>query len=364
MSQQKPVVGESEAVTLLLTFLSYKVFLAYGVFIYSEGLNASWIIPLINTLLGLLGVLLLISLLSKFPGQDLVKIGEVLSGPYLNMLFVLFYLFIFLLSGGLVLRLAAERMAAGFFVDTPISLTTFFFIAGALVVSYLGLEAVARTARFLLGILIITAMAMVIFTIPFWQFHALYPLWGSGPWGLLKGAIKNSGDYVQILFLGVIYPFIPRDRLKAIGIKSVLFASFFMFLYILVPLLIFTYPSVTELAMPSIEMARIINLGRFGQRLEVIFLPVWVFSNLITLSIALYASAAVFARAFKLNDYRPFVLSSAVFILVIASLPENVSQAIYYHYKYLTQYSLSALALILLILHSVAWIRGKEESKG
>jgi spore germination protein (amino acid permease) len=279
------------------------------------------------------------------------------------MLFILFYLAIFLVTAGLVLRLAAERLVTGFFIDTPISLVALFFLGGALAVSYLGLEAVARTARFLVGILIITAMAMIILTIPFWKTHSLFPLWGPGPWALIKGAVKNSGDFVHILLLGIIYPFLPRDRLKAIGIKSVFISGFFMFLYILVPLLIFSFPTVMELSMPSMEMARIINIGRFGQRLEVIFLPVWVFSNLITISIALYASAAVLTRVLKLSDYRPFVLSSTVFILVIAFLPQNVSQAIDYHHHYLSQYSLGMLVLILLILHSIAWIKGKGVGK-
>jgi len=42
----------------------------------------------------------------------------------------------------------------------------------------------------------------------------------------------------------------------------VVIAGFFKSLLVLVPLLIFTYPSVTELSLPTLEMARIINVGQ------------------------------------------------------------------------------------------------------
>jgi len=365
MTPLKPVIGTSEAVTLLFIFLSSKTFLAYAVFLYDEGLNAAWVIPLMQTAIGLLSVLVLAALLEKFPGRDLVEIGEELAGPYVNTLFALFYLAVFLFGAGMVLRLVSERMVSGFFINTPISLVTLFFVIGALVVSYLGLEAVARTARFLVGILVVSAMVLVVLTLPLWQLHSLYPLWGPGPWGLIKEALKNSGDFVQILLLGIIYPFLPPGKVKLIGIKGVIIAGFFMFLYVLAPLMIFSYPATVELTMPSFEMARIINIGRFGQRLEIVFLPVWVFGNLITLSTALYAGAAIITRMFKLSDYRPFVLAVTVLTVVIAFVPENFSQALDYNHKYLSHYSFVVLAFILSVLYGVAWLRGrgKEESR-
>ncbi|MBF7083751.1 GerAB/ArcD/ProY family transporter [Desulfallas sp. Bu1-1] len=363
MTQYKPVVGVSEAVTLLFIFLSSKVFLTHVVFLYHEGLNAAWMIPIIQTSTGLLGLLLLVSVLNKFPGRDLVEIGEELTGPYINLLFALYYLAVFVFGAGMTLRGISEQVVAGFLPDTPISLVVFTFVLGTVVVSYLGVEAVARTARFLLGVMVVTAMALVLLTIPLWQFDAFYPLWGGGLWKLLAGALKNTGDFVQILLLGIIYPFLPVNQVRQIGVRGVIVAGFFLFLYVLAPLLIFTYPSATELTLPSFEMARIINIGRFGQRMEVVFLPVWVFGNMIFLSISLYAGAAVLARLCRLSDYRPFVLSVAVFTTVVAFVPRNALQAAYWNHQYLSQYSFIILAAILVILLLTARAKGKGGDK-
>ncbi len=363
MKSSRPVIGTSEAITLLFIFLSTKTFLAYAVFLYDAGFNAAWIISLIQTVIGFLGVLALIAMLEKYPGRDLVEIGENLVGPYINIFFALFYLTVFLFGSGMLLRLAAERMVSGFFVDTPISLVTVFFMISSLIVSYLGLEAITRTSRFVVGILVILAMGLVALTIPLWQLHSFFPLWGPGPWDLAQGAFKNSGDYIQILLLGIIYPFLPDGKGRAIGIKAVLISGFFMFLYVLTPLMIFSYPAATELTMPTFEMARIINIDRFGQRLEVIFLPVWIFAILISLSTSLYAAAAISTRILKLSDHRPFVLSMAIFTMVIAFIPENIAQALEYNHQYLSRYSFAILILILGCLHGVSRLRDRNKEK-
>jgi len=180
MSIPRPVIGVSEAVTLLFIFIVAKVFLTHIVFILHDGMNASWMIPIMNTFTGMLGVLLLAAVLDRHPGRDLVQIGEQLTGPYINTLFAFFYLGVFVISAGFTLRAVSERMVAGFLPDTPISLVTLSFLVGTVTVAYLGLEAVARTARFLVSVLVVSTLLMVVLSTPFWQMHVFYPLWGAG----------------------------------------------------------------------------------------------------------------------------------------------------------------------------------------
>lgn len=363
MSLNKPVVGVSEAITLIFIYLSFKTFIFYSPPLYEAGMNAAWMIPLLQIAIGLTGIWLLVSLLAKSPGRDLVQIGEELTGPYINTLFSLYYLTVIIFVAGISLRGTSERVVAGFLPDTPISLIVLSFVVGSMTLSYLGIEVVARTARFLVGILIISMIFLYVLTSPFWELNTLFPLLGAGPYQILKGALSNTGDFVEILLLGIIYPFIPQDKVKSIGIWGVLIAGFFMFLIVLVPLLVFSYPTVSELALPSFNLARIINIGRFGQRMEVLFLPIWVFSNLILLSISFYAGATVLARICKLNDYRPFVFSMTLLSVVVAFVAQNVAQVALMD-QYLRLYSFGLLITILLTLYMVAFFRKKEGGQG
>lgn len=359
MTQSKPVVGASEAVTLLFVFLTAKSFLSEALFIFDAGYNATWMVALLMTGYALGTVWLLSTLLNRFPGRDLVEIGEVVVGPYLNLVLILYYQFVFVIGAGFVLRGISERMVSGFLPDSPISLVVFFFILGAVVVSYMGVEAVARTARLLVGILVISAGVLILLTIPFWQWHALFPLWGSGPLPVVMGSLAHSGDFVQILLLGIIVPFIPQNMVGSIGIRGTLAAGLVLFVYLAAAVLIFTYPLVTEITLPSMEMAKIINISRFGQRLEVLFLPVWAFGNLIYLSISLYAGAHILARFCKLRDHRPFVPPVAVLTTVAAFGPPNSMLAASWSNASLSQFGLIILVAVLSFLLLVARVRGK-----
>ena len=357
MTRYKPVIGVSEGVTLLFIFISAKVFLTHIIFVLHDGMNASWMIYVLNTLVALPGVLLLAAVLDRYPGRDLVQIGEQLTGPYINSLFSLFYLAVFIGGAGLTLRSISERVVAGFMPDTPISMVTLFFLAGTVAVAYLGLEAVARTARFLVWVLVVSILTLIVLTIPFWQWHVFYPLWGSGPLGLLLGTLRNTGDFVHILLLGIIFPFLPAGKARLVGVWGVLITGFFTTLLLLTVLLIFTYPTASELTLPTLEIARTINIGRFGQRLEIVFLPIWVFGNMIFISASLYAGAAVLARMCRLSDFRPFVLAMTVFSTVVAFIPQSAPQVSLLIYRYQSRYSFYALVLILLLMLLAARIR-------
>jgi len=97
--------------------------------------------------------------------------------------------------------------------------------------------------------------------------------------------------------------------------------------------------------------------------MEVVFLPIWVFANMIFMAVSLYAGAAVLARLFKLGDYRPFVLAVTVFTTVTAFIPLNSAQASYWNHAYLSRYSFYALVLIMLALLLAARLRGKGGAK-
>lgn len=359
MPRHKPVIGIYEATILLFLFLISKIYLSYSPFLYHHGLNAAWMIPLIQIPLALAGVYLLCKLLEKFPGQSLIEIGENLTGVYINTIFALFYLAFFATVAGLTLRGISERVVAGFLTSTPISLVAILLITSTLVVSYLGIEAVARTAKFLAGVIVVSSLVLIAMTVSFWEFHNIYPFWGSGFTNVTKSSFSFMGDFTNILLLGIIFPFTPPGTVRKIGSRAVILAGLFMFLFVLVPLLIFSLPAVLEINNPSFLMARIINIGRFAQRMEVIFLPVWVFVNLLSLSVSLYAGGAITSRMLRLNDYRPFILSTTVFVFTIAFIPQNIIQTFEWANSYITRFSFAPFMAIILFLLLAARVKKK-----
>jgi uncharacterized membrane protein YcaP (DUF421 family) len=75
-------------------------------------------------------------------------------------------------------------------------------------------------------------------------------------------------------------------------------------------------------------MARIINLGRFFQRIEAIFVFIWGMAALIYLTSTFYFMVYSFARTAGLKYLRPLILPFAIIVYAVAFIPDNLISVI------------------------------------
>lgn len=363
MSSGPPRVGFGEAVALLVVFLSMKVLISHLALIFPLGLSASWMIPLMHLPVGLVGAAVIVWLLNQFPGRTIVEIGEELVGPVVNGFFTLFYYVFFVIFTALILRQFAEFMLTGFLPETPLSIAMLVFTAGAAAIVFLGLEALARTARVSFYLLGFSFVLLLLLTSNMWSPHGIFPLWGPGVPALSWAAFSTLGVGVEIFLLTLLAPYLPRGRVLAAGLVSVLAAGAVVALATLVSLLVFTYPVVREPVLPMFELARSVQWGRFFVRMETLFLPLWIFSALIGLAAALYICTAVAARALKLPCHRPFILPTVVLILAGAFTPPNFSTAVELGFVVTAQWSFVPLGGIVSVLVAAAWLRSRRKRR-
>ncbi|MEW6458299.1 MAG: GerAB/ArcD/ProY family transporter [Bacillota bacterium] len=363
MSSGSPRVGFGEAVALLVVFLSMKILISHLALIFPLGLSASWMIPLMHLPVGLVGAVIMVWLLNQFPGRTIVEIGEELVGPVVNGFFTLFYYVFFVIFTALVLRQFAEFMLIGFLPATPISIVVLAFAAGATVIVFLGLETLARTARVLFYLLGFSFVLLLLLTSNVWNRHGIFPLWGPGVLDLSWAAFSTLGVGVEIFLLTLLAPYLPRGRMLAIGLVSVLAAAVAVALVILVSLLVFTYPVVREPVLPMYELARAVQWGRFFVRMETLFLPLWIFSALTGLAAALYICTAVAARALRLPYHRPLILPTVVLILAGAFAPPNFPTAVELGFAITARWSFIPLGAIISVLVVAAWLRKRRQRK-
>ncbi|HAG08264.1 MAG TPA: hypothetical protein DCW46_06890 [Desulfotomaculum sp.] len=115
---------------------------------------AVWYVYIVTTLLALAGFLIISKLMEKFPGQDLVFVFKKVFGNVAGCILSFLVGIAFFIGSIVFLRLFTEAVKAYVYTFTPPSFIMVFFISAVLVVLYLGLETIARTAAiFILPIL-------------------------------------------------------------------------------------------------------------------------------------------------------------------------------------------------------------------
>lgn len=357
-------VDGREAATLVLAATVTEAFLTFPAALVDEGYTAAWMILLVAVLTGALAFLPMAALMEKFPGKSIVEVGEELLGPWLNSLFVLAYLAFFLVTTASILRQYAERTVTVTVPQLPISAAMIALLVGAAVASSLGLEAMARSARLMLYFNLAVVFLVMVLPYPFWNPAYLFPLWGAGMQKILTAGLLRSSVMGEVLLLALILPALKQPFIRGPGLWSILVAGLVLVPGQLALQVTFPVPVLREMILPSFELSKLIYFGRFVQRLEPVFMPLWAVTGLFKVSIGLYACSALITRALKLPYRRPFTLPLAIIIMALAFIPANVTEAVWVDLYVVHRYAWLPAFVLPALLWAAALFRGKKTASG
>ncbi|MDQ7861045.1 GerAB/ArcD/ProY family transporter [Peribacillus frigoritolerans] len=170
-----------------------------------------------------------------------------------------------------------------------------------------GLEVIARSAEFLVPVVIILLLVIVILLIPDLEPKNLYPVMEKGIMPSLKGAVVPSSWFTEFFLISFLLPFLDK---KEKGLKWGMISVFAVMLTMVVTNLfsLFLFGDITAtFTYPVMSAARYINLADFLQHLDSIVMAIWVSGTFIKISVFYYAIVIGTAQWLNLSDHRPIV---------------------------------------------------------
>lgn len=351
--------GPGEAIAMIAIFISTKVFLSLPQSMARLGDSAGWLVLLVAGSIGFLGFSLLVLLLRRFPDKTLIEATQDVVGPVLAPLFSFPYFAFFLVDTALLLRQFSETMLLTALPEMPVSIVALAFLLVIVFVCYLGLETVARLAFIAFPFLLVGPLIVILTLITYWNFDYLFPLAGSGFPGILKGGFFSHSVVAEVLFLGVIQTAVPGRRLFRIGTLAIVFSIAFLTAIQLTYSLTFIPEVTKEYILPVYQLTRLVYLGRFFQRVEVLFLLIWTISGLIAMTLGLYAATVTITRILQLPKYRPLLFSMSVILYTLALIPPDLPTTLLIQNFYFRIYAGIPAFAIPALLYIIAVIRAK-----
>lgn len=355
-------IGPVEAVSLTVVYIVAKIFITFPATMVNLGLSAAWVIVVFATLFSIAAFLPIALLMDRFPGRSIVEAGEEAVGPFFNVLFCLGYLSFFMPVEAMVLRQFAERALTVVIPELPISVAIFGIVLGCIVAAYMGLEAIARGTRISFIFVGVLFLIVLVLTSPYWDITNIFPVLGPGPGEIITNSFFKMSVFAEVLILAIIYPNIKIPQgwnMWKLGLTSLAISGLILFITVFFYQLTFSVQVAREIPLPTLEMSRLIYFGRFVQRLEPLFLPMWGLAALLKLSIGFYAMLALITRYLKLPYYRPFILPLAVLTMAVAFFPPNVIIALMVDEDIIRVWGWVPAFGLPLILLSIALLRGK-----
>jgi spore germination protein KB len=217
------------------------------------------------------------------------------------------------------------------FHATPPSAFLLPLIAVALYGCMLGLEVIARVnAALLLLVDVPLGIALALIALHQEKLTRLLPVLASG-WGPpLQGAWLVFGFFGQFSILLALWPALPRELPRAFPLWSVASVTFMALGHNLGPLLTFGQAA-TIFTYPEYQQVRVLQAGRFLERLDVVAVWLWVHGFWIEVALFLYAATAMVTDMVSVR--RPLRLAVtfavAVYLAALLGVPDqSVSEAL------------------------------------
>lgn len=353
--QEKARIGAKELTALLTILVASHVFLTYPRFVSESGMEAAWMEPILSGVVALVIFLMVDKMFRKyFPGMNIVHVSRIAFGRFGAVFVSIIFSLYFLAVTANIMRQFTENVIATVLPSTPILVVSFLFILSIGYVAHCGLEGVARISYIALPILIIGVAVLCLLTVNWWNPSYLFPYWGAGLKAIGIGSLRSSSIFINVLLLCIIYPHAHDPKaFRQVGVVSILLTVAILTGFIVCYHMIFSPSEATKFTSPMYSVARLIHMGRFVQRLESVFILMWVSSAVVKMSITLWASAYLLASAFAWPTYRPILPALGLLCISASMLPHDVASVFITNQEYFMRWSWILIFIVPLL---ILWI--------
>ncbi len=357
-------IGMFEAISFISLITINKIFFTSVGGIISQNGTAAWYVTLISCITTLAVSMLVYLLLKRFPGKDLAEIYEAVTGKFIGKLLIILISAYCVFNAGSTLREFVEMIKVYNLPYTPTSLIMSSFLVVSIVISYFGLQALSRTCALCFIPTIAGLGFILLLSSNSFNFNMLNPIGGHGIVNSLKYGLSRSSAFFEFMLLAYALNAVNGHKnFKKAAMTCILLSGFVFSITLFCYLAIYGYVSGSEKTSGIFELSRSIYFNRFVQRLESIFLFIWVISSVLTTTASYYISTLLYCKAFRMKDHRPVLLPLAILVYIVAILPESMQEVSQKNIVFLRQYSLYIMYLIPVVVLLIAILLEKKGDK-
>jgi spore germination protein KB len=321
--------GVQETVCLLAITITAKVFFSSPTYVVKIVGTSGWLMTLISAMITGVAFFFTYTLIKLFPNKNIMDIHSIVWGKTVGSILSLTLSVGLMLTAVINLREFTEVLNVYVLPSSPPIFIIYLFIAVLIVLCYLELETIARFSKLLAYVLLAGFIFIIILGIKNYDINNVFPFWGHGFHQTFINGIKRSSAYGELMIIFVIAKSLQgKEHIKKAGILSLVLSGFFIAVSLLAFSLTFPYYVGQEITAPIYLLSSIIEYGVFFQRVESLFLMIWIVCSLISITASFYISLYINAYVLKLDDKKPLIIPYAVILAVATLLPTSIIQTL------------------------------------
>ncbi len=347
-------ISKYEAIGLITIVILNQIILNLpNTLLLSTG-TSSWVNVIYISFLALLFCKLICKLFKPFGSSDLLDISKFLGGNFFKIIIGILYISFFIFFSGILLRYMSNSLKIIYFTDIPLAYVLLFFIIPATIVCRYGIKVISRTNLIFIPIFIFSILVLIFSTIASYDPQRIFPILGQGFNETFLIGIFNIFSFTCFAYLYFLIPLMQNpNEFKKVAISSIIISAIYLLSSIICLLMLFPFITFTEEMLSIYLIARLIEFGRFFQRIDALFIFIWIYSLTSLLSISLFFICNIFKKLTNIKDYTYMCYPFSIFIFSLALYIENIAQIKYIQnviFKYLILILVFIISPLILIL--------------
>lgn len=357
-------MGTLEAILFILVVITNKIILNTPRTIILSCGSSSCINVIYISILAFITVLIIVKLFKRFESYDIFDVSNYLGGTALKTFTGIGYIIGFLIMGTLVLRDFSESLRIIYYSNSPLLYVMLFFILGALISNKFGAKAIIKANALIMPVIVLSLLVILFSSFDNFTIERLFPVLGNGIDATFISGASNIFSLTGITYLFFIMPYLKNSKkFKKISYISLIISSLYLLISVLCLLLVFPYVTTPDGPTSIYLFTRTIEFGDFLQRIDALFVLLFIISTLSYLSITLLIILSIFKKITNIEDSKAMSYCFSVLILGLALIPKNVFEVKVINntfFKYLVIFFVFIFSISVLIF---ANIKKKKEEK-
>lgn len=320
----KSKIGTFEAIMLVLTIVVTHTISSLPREILVSTKSASLINLIFVSILVILFAYLISKLFKKFPGSDIIDVSEFLGGKVFKIIVGITFIFYFLFSSSILLRNFCESLKIIYYPMTNLLFIIAMFVIDVCVANRLDFNASLKTNLLILPLVLASMIFLFFANMNKFSPERIFPIFGDGLFDTFVLGLGNIASFGGVAFLYFLPPYMKEpEKLKKVSLISIGLSSIYLILCVATLLFMFSFFIDTNEITPLYNATRYIEFGSFFQRLESIFLLIWILAFACYLSIVIKFSMSIFKKLTNIETKKPLVDVFGLLIFGISLLPQN-----------------------------------------
>ncbi|TWD89200.1 spore germination protein [Neobacillus bataviensis] len=327
MENHREITTVQAATILISTIIGVGV-LPLPLFAVRGGGSGAPLVTLAGIILAAIGLFIITILGTRHPQKTIITYGEDIVGKWIGKMCSMIVIFFFVILSALAAREFGEVVVSAVLRETPLEVTVFVMLLIACLSVRYNINTFAYIHNFYVPAILGPVLIIVAFSLKNANPLYLRPLIENDFYSMAKGMLTIAALFQGSFIVTMIIPFMknPKKAIKA-SFWGIFISGGVYLLIVIATIAVFGTEEIKQIFWPTLELARTTALpGNILQRLDVIFLAVWVTAVFTTLFSSYYFTIYSIKQMAKLKDHRMLSFFMMPFVFFLAMLPQNILQ--------------------------------------